>query len=44
MSLPDEVLTMVCQELGLDREFGTLYRCAQVSKSLADPALRIMYQ
>lgn len=43
-SLPDEVLGMICQELGLDRDFGCLYRCAQVSRSFADPALRTMYK
>lgn len=44
LMLPDEVLGMICQELGQDRDFVTLYRCAQASKSLADPALRTMYQ
>ena len=43
-SLPDEVLTLVCQELGRDRDFATLYRSALSSKSLADPALRTLYQ
>ena len=42
--LPDEVLSMVCQELGSDRDFVSLYKCAQASKSLADSALRTMYQ
>ncbi|ETN42991.1 uncharacterized protein HMPREF1541_02149 [Cyphellophora europaea CBS 101466] len=43
-SLPDEMLNMICQELGKDRDFGSLYRCAQASSSVADPALRTMYQ
>lgn len=43
-TLPDEILGMICQELGQDRDFVSLYRCAQASKSLADPALRTMYQ
>lgn len=43
-SLPDEMLSMICQELGMDRDFGSLFRCALASKSLADPALRTMYQ
>ena len=43
-SLPDEVFGMICQELGLDRDFGSLYRCAQASRSFADPALRTMYK
>ena len=44
LSLPDEILTMICQELGQERDFGSLYRCALASSSLADPALRTMYQ
>ena len=42
--LPDEILSLICHELGLDRDFGSLYRCALSAKSLADPALRTMYQ
>ncbi|KPI41239.1 uncharacterized protein AB675_8004 [Cyphellophora attinorum] len=42
--LPDEVLGIICDELGRDRDFVTLYRCAQASRSFADPALRTMYQ
>ncbi|KAK5411053.1 hypothetical protein LTR06_005943 [Exophiala xenobiotica] len=43
-TLPDELLSMVCQELGYDGDFGSLYKCALSSKSFADPALRTMYQ
>lgn len=43
-TLPDEILSMICQELGQDRDFGSLYRCALSCKSFADPALRTMYQ
>lgn len=42
--LPDEILSLICQELGKDKDFDTLYRCALSAKSLADPALRTMYQ
>lgn len=42
--LPDEMLTLICQELGRDMEFGTLYNCALSARSLADPALRTMYR
>lgn len=42
--LPDEILSLICQELGQEREFGTLYNCALSVKSLADPALRTLYQ
>lgn len=34
---------MVCQELGNDRDFTTLYRCAQSTPMIADTALRTMY-
>lgn len=44
LTLPDEILGMICQELGRERDFGALYRCAQSSSSFADPALRTMYQ
>jgi hypothetical protein len=43
-SLPDEVFSMICEEIGLDRDFGSLYRCALASRSFADPALRTMYK
>ncbi|RMZ87543.1 hypothetical protein DV736_g5232, partial [Chaetothyriales sp. CBS 134916] len=42
--LPDEVLSLVCQELGHDKDFATLYRCGQSAQALADPALRTLYQ
>ena len=41
---PDEILSVVCQELGKDRDFNTLYQCARSARALADPALRMMYQ
>ncbi|KAJ9607779.1 hypothetical protein H2200_007857 [Cladophialophora chaetospira] len=43
-TLPEEILSLVCQELGSDRDFGSLYKCARSSKTFADPALRTMYQ
>ncbi|RMZ83355.1 hypothetical protein DV737_g1679, partial [Chaetothyriales sp. CBS 132003] len=43
-ALPDEVFSLVCQELGRDKDFATLYRCAQSAQALADPALRTLYQ
>ncbi|KIW91872.1 uncharacterized protein Z519_07842 [Cladophialophora bantiana CBS 173.52] len=42
--LPDEILSLICEELGHERDFGSLYTCALSSKSFADPALRTMYQ
>ncbi|KIX02401.1 uncharacterized protein Z518_08342 [Rhinocladiella mackenziei CBS 650.93] len=43
-TLPDEILSLICQELGKDGDFGSLYKCALSSKSFADPALRTLYQ
>ncbi|KIW19812.1 hypothetical protein PV08_00387 [Exophiala spinifera] len=43
-TLPDEILAMICAELGNDNDFGSLFSCALSSKSFADPALRTMYQ
>lgn len=43
-TLPEEILSLICQELGRDGDFGSLYKCARSSKAFADPALRTMYQ
>ncbi|OCT51026.1 hypothetical protein CLCR_08334 [Cladophialophora carrionii] len=43
-TLPDEILSLICQELGNDRDFSSLFKCALSSKSFADPALRTIYQ
>jgi hypothetical protein len=43
-TLPDEVLNLICEDLGQQREFSTLFKCAQSCTSLADPALRTMYR
>ena len=42
--LPDEILLAICQELGNDREFGTLHNCALTARLFATPAIRVMYQ
>lgn len=42
-ALPEEVLGLICSELGAEHDFATLYACALASKALADPALRTMY-
>lgn len=42
--LPEEVISLVCAELGFSKDFGTLYNCARSAKHVADSALRIMYQ
>lgn len=43
-TLPDEVLNLICEDLGQQRDFSTLFKCAQSCTSLADPALRTMYR
>lgn len=42
--LPDEVLALICEDLGQQRDFSTLFKCALSCASLADPALRTMYR
>lgn len=44
VTLPEEILSMICEELGKEGDFGSLYKCALSSKSFADAALRTMYQ
>lgn len=42
--LPEEVLGVICSELGAVHDFATLYACSLAGKTLADPALRTMYR
>lgn len=42
--LPEEVLGVICSELGAEHDFATLYACSLAAKKLADPALRTMYR
>ena len=42
--LPEEILSLICAELGREADFTTLYNCVLSAKSLADAALRTMYQ
>lgn len=42
--LPEEIVSLICAELGLSGDFGTLYNCARSAKQVADSALRTMYQ
>ncbi|KAK5104978.1 hypothetical protein LTS08_001251 [Lithohypha guttulata] len=42
--LPEEILSIICQELGRERDFNTLFNCALSARTLADPALRTIYQ
>lgn len=42
--LPDDILHMLCEELVDQRDFGTLFNCCCVAKSLAVPALAGLYR
>lgn len=42
--LPEEVISLICAELGSSGDFGTLYNCARSAKIIADSALRTIYQ
>lgn len=42
--LPEEILGLICGDLGDQRDFATLYNCARSAKSLADAAIRTLYQ
>lgn len=42
--LPEEILVLICEELGRRRDFPTLFRCALSSVAFSGPALRIMYR
>ncbi|RDI88971.1 hypothetical protein Vi05172_g1007 [Venturia inaequalis] len=42
--LPDDILHLLCEELVDQRDFGTLFNCCCVSKSLAVPALAGLYR
>ena len=43
-ALPDEVLSLICEELGSRRDFSTLFQCALCNVAFAEPALRTMYR
>jgi hypothetical protein len=43
-ALPDDVLHLICDQLGQQRDFHTLYLCARSSKQLAIPALSSLYR
>ncbi|QDS75671.1 hypothetical protein FKW77_007479 [Venturia effusa] len=42
--LPDDILHLLCEELVERRDFGTLFSCCCVAKSLAMPALAGLYR
>ncbi|MCJ1373747.1 hypothetical protein MMC20_004976 [Loxospora ochrophaea] len=42
--LPDDILHLICLQLRHQRDFNTLYNCAQAAKLLAMPALGSLYR
>ena len=44
MFLPDDILHLICEQSWLQRDFDTLYNCAQAGKQLAAPALALLYR
>ncbi|KAI0103859.1 hypothetical protein GGR51DRAFT_523700 [Nemania sp. FL0031] len=42
-TLPQDIMLLICQELGARREFTTLYHCAMVSSRLASLAVEQLY-
>ena len=44
VTLPDDILHLICVELWRQRDFDTLYRCAVCSRQLAPSALANLYR
>jgi hypothetical protein len=42
--LPEEILVLICEELGRRKDFPALFACALSSVSFSEPALRTMYR
>lgn len=42
--LPEEILVLICEELGRRKDFPTLFGCALSSVSFSEPALRTIYR
>lgn len=43
-TLPQDIMLLICQELGARREFTTLYRCSMVSRRIASIAVEQLYR
>lgn len=43
-TLPQEIILLICQELGARREFDTLYRCALLGRRVASIAVEQLYR
>jgi hypothetical protein len=44
VTLPSEILFMVLDNLGDDRDYNSLYQCALASKYFAEHALAVLYR
>lgn len=44
VSLPSEILFMVLDNLGDDRDYNSLYHCALASKLFTEQALAVLYR
>lgn len=44
ISLPVDVLHLICEQLWHQRDFNTLFNCALSSRQLAIPALANLYR
>lgn len=42
--LPQDIILLICKELALDRDFGTLFYCSLVSRRVASIALEQLYR
>ncbi|KAI8944992.1 hypothetical protein F4801DRAFT_157390 [Xylaria longipes] len=42
-TLPQDIMLLICQELGARREFATLYRCSLLSRRVASIAVEQLY-
>jgi hypothetical protein len=42
--LPTDIVLLICEELGNQRDFGTLFNCAISGKYFAGSALLWLYQ
>lgn len=42
--LPQDIMLLICQELGARREFATLYHCSIVSRRIASIAVEQLYR
>jgi hypothetical protein len=44
VAVPEDILHMICVELGHQKDFNTLFSCALASKAFAPSALQCLYR